>query len=206
MRFERWGIAFWIFVGLVCLHAAILAVLGWNEEAVRTVVRASARASLLLFLLAFSASSLRRLWRTRASAWLLRSRRYLGVSFAVSHGLHLISLIVLGSVFPDRFYSELNPFVPVAGSIAYLFIAAMAATSFDRSAAWLGPRRWKLLHKTGGYVILAVFGVDFAEMALVNPFYAPFALAIVAVLGLRVAARLRRPRSAQAAAGGAQRL
>ena len=25
--------------------------------------------------------------------------------------------------------------------LAYLFIAAMTATSFDRSAAWLGPRR-----------------------------------------------------------------
>ncbi len=206
MRLEKWGITFWIFVGLVCWHAAILAVLGWNEEGVRTVVRASARASLTLFLLAFSASGLRRLWRTQASAWLLRNRRYLGVSFAVSHALHLMSLIVLGSLFPDRFYRDLNPVVPVAGSIAYLFVAAMAATSFDRSAAWLGPRRWKLLHKTGGYVILAVFAFNFVEMALADPFYLPFALAIVAVLGLRVAGRLRPPRPAQAAAGGARRL
>ena len=206
MRFEKWGITLSIFVGLVCLHAAILAVLGWNEEGVRTVVRASARASLTLFLLAFSASGLRRVWHTRATAWLLRNRRYLGVSFATSHGLHLVSLIVLGSVFPDRFYRELHPFLPVAGGIGYLFIAAMAATSFDRSAAWLGPRRWKLLHKTGGYVILAVFAFNFAEMALADPCYVPFALAIVAVLGLRVAGRLRRPRPAQAAADGARRL
>ncbi len=203
MRFQKWGITVGVLVGLVCLHAGILAVLGWNEEGLRTVVRASARASLTLFLLAFSASGLRRVWRASATAWLLRNRRYVGVSFAASHGLHLASLIALGTAFPDRFYRELEPFLLVSGGIGYLFIAVMAATSFDRSAAWLGPRRWKLLHKTGGYTILTIFAVDYLPMAFVGPLHLCFALAIVAVLGLRATGRVRRTRPAHAPAPSA---
>ena len=206
MKLAGWPLVGWAAIALLLLCTATLLANGTGPAGLQAVVLATAKTSCLLFLSTFLASSVRSLYRNRASRWLLHNRRYLGVSFATSHGLHLVSLIVLGSIFPDRFYRELHPLLPVAGGIGYLFIAAMAATSFDRSAAWLGPRRWKLLHKTGGYYILSVFALDFVEMALVDPFYLPFALAIVAVLGLRVAGRLRRPRPAQAAAGGARRL
>ncbi|NIU76183.1 MAG: hypothetical protein GWN71_22250, partial [Gammaproteobacteria bacterium] len=45
--------------------------------------------------LAFSASGLRALWRVDATKWLLVNRRYVGVSYAVSHALHAAALVVL---------------------------------------------------------------------------------------------------------------
>jgi len=38
------------------------------------------------------ASSLRRLWPTPASAWLLRNRRWLGLSFATAQATHLVAI------------------------------------------------------------------------------------------------------------------
>ena len=35
----------------------------------------------------------------------------------------------------------------------------MTATSFDRTAAWLGPAQWRLLHLVGGWYIWMSFAV-----------------------------------------------
>jgi DMSO/TMAO reductase YedYZ heme-binding membrane subunit len=73
----------------------------------------------------------------------------------------------------------------VVGGIGYVLIAAMTATSFDRSAAWLGPRRWRRLHTIGAYYVWLVFFLSFAPRALSSPLYLPFALAVVAAPVLR---------------------
>ncbi|MCC0176386.1 hypothetical protein I4641_05270 [Waterburya agarophytonicola K14] len=46
----------------------------------------------ILFLLAFTASSLRRLKATPITNWLLSNRHYLGLSMAISHGFHAIAI------------------------------------------------------------------------------------------------------------------
>ena len=40
--------------------------------------------------------------------------------------------------------------------IGYAFIIAMAATSFDRSAAAIGPRAWRILQYFGATAVIAV--------------------------------------------------
>ena len=40
-----------------------------------------------------------------------------------------------------------------------LFIAAMTATSFNRTVAWLGARRWRLLNLVGGWYVWVSFAV-----------------------------------------------
>ena len=69
---------------------------GWQS-----VVRTSAKTSLLFFLSAFVASSVRALWRTPATAWLLANRRYIGVSFATSHAIHLVGILMVAKLSPD---------------------------------------------------------------------------------------------------------
>jgi DMSO/TMAO reductase YedYZ heme-binding membrane subunit len=163
------------------------------------LVRATARSSLLLFGAAYAASSLRRLWRTPATAWLMRQRRYLGLSFAASHALHLLAILALALVLGDAF--EVDAVTLVFGGGAYVMIAAMAATSSDRAFAWLGARRWKLLHRVGAHWIFVIFAVSYLPRAAVeSPLYALPAAFVVALLGLRVAAflRARRPRTAPA--------
>jgi hypothetical protein len=142
------------------------------------------------FCAAFSASSLRRLWPSRASRWMLENRRYLGVSFAVSHAVHLSAILSLAALAGDRF--EVNPTTLVGGTLGFVFVAAMAATSFDRSATWLGPRRWKALHTVGGYYLWLVFLATYVpNLARSAWLIVPVAL-LLAVLAVRIAARARR--------------
>ncbi len=61
---------------------------GFEVDGVRMVIRFTARTSLVLFCLAFSAAALARLWPNASTRWLRRNRRYLGVSFAASHAIH----------------------------------------------------------------------------------------------------------------------
>jgi DMSO/TMAO reductase YedYZ heme-binding membrane subunit len=187
---EGWPLVGWSALALGTLCALLLAGHGAGEEGLRLVIRVTARTSLALFLPAFAASSLRRLWRSDLSAWLLRNRRQVGVSFAVSHALHLAAILALAARFPERF--DANAVTLVGGSIGYVFVAAMAATSSDAAVRRLGARRWRLLHRTGLWVLFAIFASNYLAAPFVDPRYAPAALAVLAALGVRIAARKGR--------------
>ena len=188
----------WPLVGLATLAllamiAILAAVHGTNEAGLRVVIRATARTSFALFITAFVASSLRRAWRSDATAWLLRNRRQIGVSFAVSHLLHLLAIFALYDWSLGRFFGEIGAPAIVVGGIGYLFVAALAATSFDTTAAWLGQRRWKRLHTAGMYWLWGVFTISYVPRALMeSAAYAPLALASLAALALRIRYRRRR--------------
>ena len=93
----------------------------------------------------------------------------------------------------------------VVGGSAYLLLSAMVATSFDRSAAWLGPQRWRRLHTTGGYTLWVVFIFTFASSVIEAPHAARaltpalFVALLATVLGLRLYGRRWRPAAARAA-------
>jgi hypothetical protein len=171
----------------------VLALSGTGDDGIRGVIRLTARTSLVLFLLAFTASAVHRLWpRPRIPRWLLANRRYLGLSFAASHGLHLLAIVALAARYPDEFWGHTQTSTIVGGGIGYIFVALMAATSNDASVAWLGPRRWKLLHTVGAYWIWAIFLVSYLGRAATAPANLwPLAL-VLGAWGLRLAARRRR--------------
>lgn len=200
MRLRGWAITGWVTAGLLVLNALLLLAYGWNEEGIRVVVRSTARSSIVLFALAFGASSLYRLAPARATGWLLRNRRYVGVSFALSHFLHADALIALARVSPRFVNEELSAVTLVGGGLAYVFIAAMAITSTDRTAAWLTPRNWKRLHTVGGYYVWIIFAQSYIPRALMEPAYIPAAVLVVAILAVRLAVRLKRPQAAPASA------
>jgi len=162
-------------------------------------VRLTARTSVTLFLAAFTAAALFRLWPNGWTRWQRQNRRYLGVAFAVSHGVHLAAIFWMQHVQPVEFAQRVNAITWVGGGLAYVFIAAMAATSFDRTAAMIGPRAWKILHTVGSYYIWLIFANSYIGRALAMPEYIPAAAIVVLALGLRVAAHLARPRAAQPA-------
>lgn len=179
----QWLIAATAVVGLA-LVAGPIALDGFGEATARTAIRATARLSLPLFLAAFSASALRRRWPGAASGWLLARRRQVGLSFAVSHGWHAVAITLL--------YVATDPEIPATtvygGGVGYAFVAAMAATSFDRTAAWLGPARWRRLHTLGGWVIFAIFAVSYVPAAVLDPtaIRIAYSALIVASFGLRI--------------------
>lgn len=188
-EFGGWPLVGWAAAILTIFFAVIALAVGVTEPGVRALVRTSAQTSFVLFLAAFVASALQRTWPTPVSCWLLKNRRYLGVSFAVSHTMHLAFIIALTRVAADF---TTGPAALIGGGMAYVFIAAMTATSFDRTTQWLGARTWRRLHTVGMYWIWAIFFVSYLPRALTTPAYIPFAALLIAAIGLRAYAKLRR--------------
>lgn len=189
---QAWSLFAWLAFALFAM-TALLWVLSPDVEGVRSVIRATARSSLLLFFLAATASAVYRLWPGDWTRWQRQNRRYLGLAFALSHGLHLVAIVAFARMDPLTFQTQTNPLNQAFGGVAYLFIFAMAATSFDRTARWLGPVAWKRLHTIGIHYVGFIFLASYARRALENPQYWLGAAVILAALGLRLLAR--RPQS-----------
>jgi methionine sulfoxide reductase heme-binding subunit len=135
---------------------------GQSVEASQAITRFTARISLFIFALVFSASSLHKLLRNDFTAELLRNRRGFGVSFAFSHTIHLLALII--------FFRLSNNEVPkltlIFGGLAYFLTYAMAVTSNDWSVRKLGAKNWKLLHKIGIFYIWLIFFITYLRRIL----------------------------------------
>lgn len=192
--FKGWIIVGWTAIVVGGLVAAILALKGINEEGLALAIRSTAQTSFALFMSAFVASALLKLWPTHFTKWLRGNRRYLGVSFAVSHTFHVLAITALAVHSSGRSIQDRDMFELSAGALGYAFIYAMAITSFDRTARWLGPERWRILHRVGLYYIWAIFMVSYGGRALFSASYRPVAAALIAALLLRVmAGRARNP-------------
>ena len=140
--FAGWWLVGWAALVLGALCAGILAAHDGREAGLHAVVVAMSRTSLLLFLLVFLTSSLRTLRKNDATRWLLKNRRYLGNSFAVSHGMHLLAVLA----YQEYSAARAPTAVVILGGLGYLLIAAMVATvaeaaSFQRSLDGRGMNR-----------------------------------------------------------------
>ena len=173
---------------LIALSVWIAGMRQFEVEGVRMVIRFTARTSLLFFCLAFSAAALARLLPNAWTRWQLRNRRYLGLTFAASHALHAVAILAFAKMDPAGFMQATNLASYIFGSIGYVVIVAMAATSFDRTAAAIGPRAWRALHLVGGYYLLAQFTVSFGKRIPGMPLYSLFLIPLFAVLALRLIA------------------
>lgn len=194
----RWHLTGVLSVLLLAMSFYLLASHAWDIEGIRLVIRATARTSLILFVLAFTASAMTALAPNAATRWQRQNRRYLGVSFAVSHLIHLCAILSLAAVDRSLFWQLTNIMTILLAGAAYLFIAAMAATSFDRSAAWLGPRNWRRLHLIGGWYIWVSFAVAVGKRVPFDSFYWPMAVLLLAAAAVRLIAMFQRGRKAAA--------
>ena len=182
---------FWLLAALeTAAFAAMFVAFGSDEAGLRALVRQTARISFVVFLVVYTAAPLRRLWPTAASRWALHNRRALGVSFAWAHGLHALAIGMLALLLGDAFEVDLATLVGGGGT--YLLIAAMALTSTDRTARWLGPRRWALLHRTGLHATWVIFAISWASRAGSSGLYLAFTLVTVAAALLRATASRSR--------------
>jgi DMSO/TMAO reductase YedYZ heme-binding membrane subunit len=164
---------------------------GWSEEGVRIVVRWTAKLGLPLFVAAFTARPLRSLRRTAWTAWLLRNRRALGLSFALFHGVHLLALVALAYAFPLPFVEELSGLTLWGGGFAYALLFAMVATSNDSSIRALGRLRWRRLHTLGGWFLWLIFAQSYLPLAAGALSYVPLGLLVLGVPSLRGLAWVR---------------
>ena len=193
--FDGWRLFGLLSLTLLGLSIWIAGMREFEVDGARMVIRFTARTSLLLFCLAFSAAALARLWPNGGTRWLRRNRRYLGVTFAASHAIHLFAIACFAVMDPPAYAAATSIASYVFGGVGYAFIIAMTATSFDRTAALMGARAWRMLHLTGGYYLLFQFTVSFGKRIPDMPLYALFLIPLVAVFALRMIAMAPRTQS-----------
>ena len=193
--FDGWRLFALLSLILLGLSIWIAGMRGFEVDGVRMVIRFTARTSLVLFCLAFSAAALARLWPNASTRWLRRNRRYLGVSFAASHAIHLVAMAAFAVMDPAGYVAATSIASYIFGGIGYAFIIAMAMTSFDRTAKALGATAWRRLHLIGGYYLLLQFMVSFGKRIPEMPLYALFLIPLIAVFALRMIAMAPRARA-----------
>jgi DMSO/TMAO reductase YedYZ heme-binding membrane subunit len=145
-----------------------------------------------LFCTAFAASALAGWWRSPVTRAVLAYRRQIGLGFAFSHAVHLAAIIAFARVAPAQFDATTSIVTYLGGGLGYVLIAAMVATSFDRSARWLGARRWRLLHGVGGYYVWIVFANSYGRRAVHEPFYRPMLALLIVVMVVKLAWLVRQ--------------
>jgi methionine sulfoxide reductase heme-binding subunit len=168
--------------GVLAMVLLMVAADSGGTDGLRLAIRATARTSLALFLIAFCASALVKYRPTDFAKWILQNRRWFGLGFAFSHFVHAGLLIALINADSALFWTLTNMRSVVTGSIAYIFIALLAATSLDGAVKALGARRWQLLHRTGIWVIWVSFVFTNGKRIPVSLWYSiPVALLFAAL-------------------------
>lgn len=183
---EGWRLSASLFalIGAGTLLTSVLC--GPSPEVLGWLIRMTARSSLILFCLAYSAGASAQLFPGRFSAWQRRNRRHLGLSFAGSHLVHALTILALAHYQPESFALHLRARSPVPGLVAYALILAMALTSSDRAQAWLGMRAWKTLHSLGALYVWLAFAKAFWIRVPGQPLYLLGLALLVFVMGLRL--------------------
>ena len=192
--FGGWIVTGWSALALAAMMAGIFAAQGFDAEGFGTAIRATARTSISLFLISFTASSLLSLWPNALTRWLRINRRYIGVSFAVSHALHAAAIGGLAIVSSGESLPVVTSPEFIGGALGYAFIAAMTITSFHATTRWLGARRWRILHTSGMYYLWLIFMFSYGGRASQSIYYVPLAAILIAALLLRLFA-LKRPKN-----------
>jgi sulfoxide reductase heme-binding subunit YedZ len=153
-----------LFIGLLCALTILIA--GLNEDAVRLNIRLTAATSYILLIGAFSARPWYQLSHLAGVKTLLRHRRQIGISVAISHSFHLAMIFLLGWVAYDgdislrRSLADLGP-----GIVVYVILYLMAITSNNYSQRLLG-KNWKTLHTAGIYSLMLAFTGAYTGQAL----------------------------------------
>ena len=123
------------------MSATAIAVQPDLVEGVRSAIRATARSSFVLFLIAFTASAFAVLGLSGPypSRWNL-SGRFIGLAFAFSHLIHAVLIYAYGQLNTEFWPSARTVANNIPGGTAYAFILLMALTSFKKPARLLGRR------------------------------------------------------------------
>ncbi|MGL5939064.1 MAG: hypothetical protein ACRC2S_01550 [Waterburya sp.] len=181
LTIQRWQIVKWSTIIIGTAFLLILLIQGFNEASWRIAIRLTARTSCILFLLAFCASALRRFKTTAFTNWLVRNRRYIGLSMAVSHSFHAVAIAGVAFLTSENMVRDNH-----GANLGYLFIILMTITSFERPAAILGRRNWRILHTVGMYYLWLSFTYAFSERLYESwLIYTPFVAVLILALSLR---------------------
>ena len=153
------------FSSVIVLNIILIVWLGFAEnsnESLMLWARHTARISFAYFLLSFSASSLYYFFSNALTKFIRHQRRYIGLSFALAHTIHLVALTSFFIVMKE------NPGIVtlIGGGLGYVLVYAMALTSNDNAVKKLGLKRWKKIHWFGANYIAVIFAFTYVGKLL----------------------------------------
>ena len=153
------------FSSVIVLNIILIVWLGFAENSNENLMlwaRHTARISFAYFLLSFSASSLHYFFSNTLTKFIRHQRRYIGLSFALAHTIHLVALTSFFIVMEE------NPGIVtlIGGGLGYVLVYAMALTSNDNAVKKLGLKRWKKIHWFGANYIAVIFAFTYVGKLL----------------------------------------
>ena len=156
-----------------------------TDEDLIIPIRPTAQLAFAIYLLVLVTRPLQQLLRLDWTAKLLRSRRFIGVAFAAVMTTHLGLIAYRFGSQPELEYPFFSLLV---GGSTYSVFYLMLITSFDGPRKALGPRKWKILHRTGLVLAGIIFGLPRSLEELSDPVYLKFGIPFVIALLIRFTA------------------
>ncbi len=161
-----------------------------------SLIRLSVQLASPWIFLAFAASAMAQLLPGNTSRWLLRNRRYLGLSFAAGFGWQAVFIAVLFTLYSPYYWEELHKTSDLVLRIgSYALLIAMTITSFFPVRRKLRTEHWHWLQLVGVWYFWAAIWTSYAELAFSSSAtvisFVYFNLGLL-TLSLRVAAYLKR--------------
>ena len=133
-----------------------------SDEKLLLWARYTARISFSYFIISFSASSLHYFFSNTFTELIRRDRRYIGLSFALAHTVHLVALTSFFIVMKEN----LGIVTLIGGGLGYVLVYAMALTSNDNAVKKLGLKQWKRIHWFGVNYIAVIFALTYVGKLL----------------------------------------
>jgi len=189
---------FYVIAGLTfAIILAGLATIGTSTpEATVAMIRLSVQLASPWIYLAFVATALVQLFPSSFSTWLLRNRRYVGLSFAAGFGWQAVFIAVLLGLHGDYYETVLHDTGEfITRMFAYALLLALTVTSFFPVRRAMNPRHWRILHLVGIWYFWASIWVSYAYTVMMGDTRVIAIVFIVAgllVLTLRCAAYLKK--------------
>lgn len=123
---------------------------------VSSMIQLSVRLAVPCLYVAFAASSVHALFSSDLSAWMLRNRKYFGLSFAVAMGWQALFILWMVGIYTDYYTNEVYLLGDVIEGLAgYVFLIPMTITSFRPGRRLISRKQWRWLHKIGIYYLWA---------------------------------------------------
>ena len=192
---NKWNIVYTAVSVSAILTIITLAMYGFEKQGIINWLDITGRTGMITFTAAFIASPLNKLFPSPLSRWLLKNRRFLGISFGFQHLIfHLPAVIwflIIAKVPIDAI---------MTGGIGFVFVIPMLITSFNKPAKWIGAQNWKILHTVGMFYLMFVFIISFYPGISGNPSlnqtylynYAPFEFTLLIAICLRIFILIRK--------------
>lgn len=127
-----------------------------SPEAVSEMISYSVRWAVPFIYWVVAAWAMPVLFPGEFTRWWLRSRKFVGLVFAVAMAWQGAFIFIMSNLHTDYYYADVYYLRDeLEGTSGYLFLAAMVFTSFRFGRQFVGADQWKVIHRCGLYFLWA---------------------------------------------------